>query len=143
MAEDFKPQIQDLCKKLNIDLCYLFGSRADGTAYPGSDIDLAVAFKDYDEEKYGLSTEISVQQEFEEALQPFRVDLLLIQRAPVYLRFSIINGVVLYSSDENFRTDLEESIVRDYLDFKPFLDAYYREMSESIASGKGEPGRGK
>lgn len=140
MLERFIPKIIDLCKKLNIDVCYLFGSQADGTAHPGSDIDLAVAFKDYNEKKYNLSTEISIQQEFEEILQPCKVDLLLIQRVPVNLRFQMINGIVLFCSDDDFRTDLEEDTVRDYLDFKPFLDAYYKEMGERILFEKGKPG---
>ncbi|MCL6610819.1 MAG: nucleotidyltransferase domain-containing protein [Peptococcaceae bacterium] len=140
MENHIKQRIVQLCQNLGIDVCYLFGSRADGTACSGSDIDLAVAFKDYDGKKYGLSSEISMQQEFEDALRPYQVDLLLIQRAPIILKFKIINGVVLFSSDENFRTDLEEAIVRDYLDFKPFLDAYYREMAESFILGK-EDGR--
>ncbi|KJS18504.1 MAG: hypothetical protein VR69_00540 [Peptococcaceae bacterium BRH_c4b] len=86
--------------------------------------------------KHDLSMEINTQLAFEEKLRPFSVDLLFIQRMPVNLKFNIINGIVIYSRDEEFRTDLEENIVRDYLDFKPVLEAYYREMAESILSGE-------
>ena len=41
--EKIKPVLQ----KYGVDVAYLFGSRADGTAYADSDYDFAVLFKSY------------------------------------------------------------------------------------------------
>lgn len=74
--------------------------------------------------------------ELEEALSPIEVDLVLLNRAPIVLRYEVISqGTVLYCEDDDFRTDFEDIVLRDYLDFKPFLDQYDREVMEAIEGG--------
>lgn len=74
--------------------------------------------------------------ELEEALSPIEVDLVLLNRAPIVLRYEVISqGTFLYCEDDDFRTDFEDIVLRDYLDFKPFLDQYDREVMEAIEGG--------
>lgn len=74
--------------------------------------------------------------ELEEALSLIEVDLVLLNRAPIVLRYEVISqGIVLYCEDDDFRTDFEDIVLRDYLDFKPFLDQYDREVMEAIEGG--------
>lgn len=136
--------IQSLCQKLSpvfesygVSCCYLFGSRAGENYYHDSDIDLAVVFENYSPEKHNLNLEIEMQDTVSEILAPLEVDLLFLQKAPIYLRFTVIkNGKVIYCSNEDFRTDFEDITIRDYLDFKPVLDMYYREMAEELIEKK-------
>lgn len=116
-----------------VTYCYLFGSRAGEDYYQDSDLDLAVVFDSYSPEKHNLDLEIELQDTVSEILAPLEVDLLFLQKAPIYLKFTVIkNGKIIYCSNEEFRTDFEDMTVRDYLDFKPVLDMYYREMAEEL-----------
>ncbi|MHB1043092.1 MAG: type VII toxin-antitoxin system MntA family adenylyltransferase antitoxin [Eubacteriales bacterium] len=129
MSEKLMPVFQ----KYGVTCCYLFGSRAGQDFYPDSDIDLAVIFDDFSNSKHIMALEIEMHDAAADVLKPLEVDLLFLQKAPVYLKFDVIkNGKVIYSRDEDFRTDFEDITIRDYLDFKPVLDMYYREMAEAI-----------
>lgn len=120
-------------QQYGVTCCYLFGSRTGQDFYPDSDIDLAVIFDTFSIVKHDLALEIETQDAFAEILSPLEVDLLFLQKAPIYLKFDVIkNGKVIYCTDEEFRTDFEDITVRDYLDFKPVLDRYYREMAGTI-----------
>ena len=120
-----------------VSCCYLFGSRAGENYYQDSDMDLAVVFDSYSPEKHNLDLEIEIQDTVSEILAPLEVDLLFLQKAPIYLKFTVIkNGKIIYCSNEDFRTDFEDMTVRDYLDFKPVLDMYYREMAEELMADK-------
>lgn len=141
MAKPQKANLQCLVKivpvlqKYGVDVAYLFGSRADGTAYADSDYDLAFLFKAYNHQHHNIALAASIQLELEERLKA-PVDVVFLQRVPVALGFEIINkGIVFYSGDEDFRTDLEDRIMRDYLDFKTEIHIYEREVEEAIREG--------
>jgi len=62
-----------------------------------------------------------------------QVDLVFLQSASVFMRYEIITtGRVIHCIDEAFRTDFEDIVYRDYLDFKPFMDQFYKEEAEAI-----------
>lgn len=134
--ELLRERLRPVFARFGVSCCYFFGSRAGKDYYPTSDLDLAVLFAPRSPEA-DLEAEIALAQAVSEALAPLglKVDLVSLQRAPIYLKFAAVStGKVIYCTDEEFRTDFEEAVVRDYLDFKPFLDAYYREMVEDLLS---------
>ncbi|MGB9804957.1 type VII toxin-antitoxin system MntA family adenylyltransferase antitoxin [Desulfofundulus sp.] len=132
LREKLKPVFENF----GVTCCYLFGSRAGQDYYGDSDIDLAVIFADYSPDIHNLDLEIQLQNAVAENLAPLEVDLLFLQKAPVYLKFNVIKtGKVVYCINDEFRTDFEDITIRDYLDFKPFLEMYYREMAEDLLSG--------
>lgn len=136
--EILREKLMPIFQRYGVTCCYLFGSRAGHDFYPDSDIDLAVIFKNFSTTRHDLAMEIEIQDAFTEILVPMEIDLMFLQKAPVYLKFNVIkNGKVIFSSDEEFRTDFEDVTVRDYLDFKPVLDLYYREMAEAILEKNG------
>lgn len=138
-TEVLRKKLTPILKGFGVTLCYLFGSRAGQDHYRESDIDLGVAFANYSPAVHNLEKEIELQSALSEALAPMEVDLLFLQKAPIYLKFEVIStGKVIYCADEEFRTDFEDVTVRDYLDFKPFLDLYYREMIEDLLAGRHE-----
>lgn len=133
LKQEIAASIVPVLQEYGVMSCYLFGSRATGEQHPGSDVDLAVLFADFPPQGNLLQLEIELQEKLQEVLQPLEVDLVLLQKVPLDLRFTIIRqGQVLYSVNEELRTDFEDVTIRDYLDFKPFLQTYYREMAESI-----------
>lgn len=128
-----REKLMPVFQQYEVTCCYLFGSRAGQDFYPDSDIDLAVIFADFSNTKHNLALEIEMKESFAEIIEPLDVDLLFLQKAPIYLKFSVIkNGKIIYCVDEELRTDFEDITVRNYLDFKPVLDTYYREMAEAI-----------
>ncbi len=112
MARDLNTTLQRLeitfpiLRRYTVDVAYLFGSRADGSAYPGSDYDLAFLFKDFNPQRHNITMAIAIQLELEEKFKA-PVDIVFLQKAPVVLAFEVISkGIVFYSTDEDFRTDI-------------------------------------
>jgi len=114
---------------------YLFGSQADGTAYPESDYDFGVLL----EHPPALENIALIMQDISDALSDILnkdVDIVILNTTNIELRFSIISrGKLVFDTDYDKRTDFEDIAIRDYLDFKPFLDAYYREVKEAVKEG--------
>ncbi|MCF8012174.1 MAG: nucleotidyltransferase domain-containing protein [Clostridiales bacterium] len=128
--------LSPVLQKYKVNTIYLFGSRSEGTSYTTSDYDFAFLFKNFNQKKHNHSLAVNIQMKIEEILAPVPVDVVFLQNTPVELRFQIIKyGKIMYCSDENFRTDFEDITIRDYLDFKPFIDEYRRELEESIREG--------
>lgn len=114
---------------------YLFGSRVDGTANPSSDYDIGVLLNQTPRYEnialiiQDLSNSLSAKLTKD-------VDIVILNTVNIELRFQIINqGRVIYCTDDDGRTDFEEKVIRDYLDFKPFIDQYYREVDEAVKEG--------
>ncbi len=61
---------------------------------------------------------------------------MFLQGASILMRFEVVaTGKVVYCTNDAFRTDFEDIAYRDYLDFKPFMDQYYRDEAEAVKSG--------
>lgn len=134
--KSLKNMLLPIFKQYGVHTAYLFGSRATGNAYEDSDYDIGCLFKKYDPKHHNIDFIVALQMELEEALAPMAVDLLLLDSAPIVLRYEVISGgIVLFCEGDDFRTDFEDMVLRDYLDFKPFLDQYDREVLEAIQGG--------
>ncbi|MEW6229811.1 MAG: nucleotidyltransferase domain-containing protein [Bacillota bacterium] len=108
---------------------YLFGSQATGETRPDSDIDLAVLLPK-GEELTALERLDMIDQLQE--IAGCGVDLVVVNAARLPLQFEIIRtGRVLYESSFDARTDVEDIIVRDYLDLQPMYEQNFREISEA------------
>jgi hypothetical protein len=116
-----------------ITLAYLFGSRARGTSGPLSDFDVAVL----------LTPEASRERASGELvdglvrlLKSERVDLILLDRAPIPLRYQIVrDGKLLFSDDEKARERLVTETVMRYLDFQPIRDRAFRVARAAVLEG--------
>ena len=108
---------------------YAFGSQVAGAARPDSDLDLAVLLHP------GRRLPIDQKMDLTERLGAVfgrDVDLVILSEARLPLRFEIIrSGRVLYELSFEERVSAEEVIVRDYLDFEPFLRQSAREILEA------------
>lgn len=108
---------------------YLFGSQATGETRPDSDIDLAVLLPK------GQELPALERLDMIDRLQEIAgcgVDLVVVNAVRLPLQFEIIRtGRVLYESSFDARTDVEDIIVRDYLDLQPMYEQNFREISEA------------
>lgn len=118
----------DKLKELNVGLVYLFGSEADGTAGPLSDVDIGVVFTD---PKIARGNTLEIYNELYNILTDhfdmsnFRnMDIVFLERASLELNFDVIaHGIPLFEISQDFRMNFEERIATLYRDFLPILKA--------------------
>jgi len=124
-----------LLDKHQVIAAYFFGSRAEGTASEDSDFDFAILVDD----SYSREEDNTLIMELTEEMQALlgkEVDLVVLNRASIEFRFLIIkHGRLIFSAGEEKRTDFEDVVIRDYLDFKPVLELYRKEAREAIKEG--------
>ncbi len=124
-----------LLGKYQVIATYFFGSRAEGTASEDSDYDFAILTDNSYPQDDGNSLIMELKEEMQ-ALLGKEVDLVLLNRASIEFRFLVIKyGRLIFSANEDKRTDFEDIVIRDYLDFKPVLDLYRKEVREAIKEG--------
>lgn len=125
-------QIRRIGKKYQLELIYLFGSRALEKNSKLSDVDIAVLLKK--EKPDGLRELIlNLIFDFSHIFSPYKVDLLILNEAPLALQNNVIlEGKCLYYSDKEIKFNYEERIIKLYLDFKRYESEYYEEMHKTI-----------
>ncbi|CAN5641482.1 hypothetical protein BH24ACT13_BH24ACT13_14450 [soil metagenome] len=102
---------------------YAHGSRNDGTARPDSDLDVAAWFGRRDAP---ASWEVDV---------PSAVDLLVLDRAPLYLAGRIaMSGRLLFDDDPSARVRWEADTRTMYLDELPYIEQMACEYLEALAA---------
>jgi len=104
-----------------ICLVYLFGSRIEGHLGPMSDYDLGVLI---DRGADAGQVHARLTHELVRALQTDRVDVVVLNRAPIELAYAIIaQGKVLYQRDAAARVEYEAQVLSRYGDYLPVLRA--------------------
>lgn len=112
-------------------LAYLFGSYAREKARETSDIDVAVLLEpDVKGEKlYDVYRDLFLS--ICEALGTERFDLVLLNRAPLSLRFEIVSqGKLIYARDEETLNSFKIDVIRKYQDtayLRTVQDQYLKE----------------
>ncbi len=102
---------------------YLFGSLAQESTNPLSDVDLAYLGTDSE-------TEEQLYDPLYEALQRLlgegNFDLMPLRRAPLHLQFHVaMEGCLVFARDPIAVEDFSARAIVRYLDFKPYRDAYF------------------
>lgn len=117
----------------NIVFAYLFGSLAKNNKRYGSDMDIAVYFKnDPDLNEIG-----KLNLNLEEKLN-FKIDLVQLNKLDInnpVLSYSIINeGILLVNNNINLLNEFKKSVLLQYFDFKPVNDLINRSFKSRIAN---------
>ncbi len=116
--------ISILKKRSEIVFAYLFGSFID--SFPFRDIDLGVYLKNISKRKvfdYQLKLGIDIESKIK-----IPVDVKIINFAPLYFQYQILQGKLLFTKDEELWADFLDLTVRKYLDFKPLRDEFFKEF---------------
>jgi hypothetical protein len=110
---------------------YLFGSAARGEDRPGSDVDVAVLFRD-DPPRTLAGLHLDLADRLTGALGGRRVDLVVLNRAPVDLVHRVLrDGVLLLERDRSARIRFEVRARNEYFDLLPHLERYRRGRDEA------------
>lgn len=132
------PSLVDaLARDRHVEAVWLFGSRARNEADALSDVDLAVlASGDLDPpalwDKHLEWTGVAVQ-----ALGTDEVGVQVVNRLPTALRYSILRDArLLWARAPEIAADFTGRTVKEYLDLKPYLDRYDRDLFRQAATGR-------
>lgn len=117
-----------------IQAVYLFGSYATGETHPWSDLDLAIVPRcaALHEQRLAILTDL-VRAGYE------RVDLVFLDTDELVLRYEAVrHNRVIYQTEDFERGTFYSKVVREYLDFLPYLkvqrEAYKRRILDDQSS---------
>ena len=125
-------QLEDYFKKAeDIIAVYLFGSYASGSQTELSDIDFAILFnKDVDTD---LMREMEIMAQISLIIKKEDVDLVNLNKAPIYLQHEIIKtGELIFEREQDKLSDFIYYVLTYYYDEKIRLDKYYREYEKAL-----------
>lgn len=123
-----------------IAAAWVFGSVAQGTAGPQSDLDVAVLLRGNEETDamslYALSADL-------ERYSPSgRVDLVVLGPQGSVFRHRVLStGRLVYDGDPESRFDFEDRTIREYLDWKPTHDIAMRSTFAGLRDRFARAGR--
>ncbi|MCS6844020.1 MAG: nucleotidyltransferase domain-containing protein [Caldilineales bacterium] len=124
---DLQQQIAAMAgQQAQVRLVYLFGSQVSGTTGPLSDVDLAVLLT---EDAPVAQCRAHLEHLFSTALDGQRVDLVILNRAPIELAYAVIaQGKLLYQCSLAERVEYEATVMSLYGDYLPFLEAQRQDI---------------
>jgi len=122
-----------LNKQKHVKLAYLFGSVAEGKEGKLSDVDIAVFLDESLSKKERFDLQLKLISGLMSILKTDRIDLIVMNDAPLLLKYNIIkHGKILKDSIET-RVKVESRILSDYLDMKYYIDRHTDLAIERIA----------
>lgn len=123
-------------KKEYVELAYLFGSTAEGTEGPLSDIDIGVYLSSKLTKGERIEKRLELMGELSTLLKNDHVDLLVMNDAAPVTNFEGPN-VPLFVRNEDLKLDVEQYIMSRYLDRKYHEDFLNRELLKRIREKRG------
>ena len=115
----------------DIAAVYLFGSMTTGKVHQESDLDLAIVEKNKAiwDKKLDILADL-VREGFD------HVDLIFLGKADIVLQYEAVKmNIVIYKRSDFDRGELYSRIVREYLDFYPYLEVQRKAYKERILRG--------
>lgn len=124
--------IKKIALKYDLQLIYLFGSKATGRDTKVSDIDIAVLLNN--REAYNLKNLIlDLIFDFSRVFCSDKIDLVILNKASLAVQYNVISdGKILYELNPEIRYNYEVNLISLYLDFKRYEDEYYEAMHKHI-----------
>jgi hypothetical protein len=118
MKREIREQVEKFLEKQDaVVLSYLFGSVAQQRAGKLSDVDLAVYLDETLNSYEKFDLELELLSDLGDIIGTDRVDLVVMNDAPISLNFEVINANhPLFIRDKDLKVDFEHYIMSRYLD---------------------------
>lgn len=137
-------KIEQICKRYNISLCYIFGSQKEkGLAImegkevniidPESDIDFAVQFVSPPQNP--LETYAYLSLDLQDIASPFKADILFLHEVDHLIQLEVIKGINIYCINEVIREDYEEKVMMFASDELEIFKLNEKDLFEAIDNG--------
>lgn len=119
--------------KSEIVCVLLFGSLARGQVGPLSDVDIAVLFEHDISQSRLAELENELYKIISGIIGTDELDLVTMNQAPLRIRYNILHErKILLCNDSEVFADFYFNTVREYLDFKPFMDEFNNEFLRKV-----------
>ena len=129
-----KPDLIDMLREFMaaeklVQFSYLFGSVARQTAGPLSDIDIAV----YVDARVNIfKRRLTLMEALAKKIGSERFDLVVLNVAPVVLKYEVIKNGIVLKEDRPRRVVFESRVLREYLDSAHMRAIQYQYLKESL-----------
>ena len=133
IAEQDKRLLEFLNGQGYIKLAYLFGSVAEGKKGKLSDVDIAVFLDESLNKKEIINLQLKGISGLTSILKTDRVDLSVMNNAPLLLKYNIIRYGKILKDDKETKIKVESGILSDYLDMKYYIDRHTNLAIKRIA----------
>jgi len=128
--------VERLARDDRVEVVWLFGSRARNEADALSDVDLAVLARADQDGSALWDAEIEWTALAADTLGTDEVAVQAVNRLPVALRCGILRDArPLWSRSPEAPVDYWARTLKEYLDLKPYLDRYDRDLLRQAATG--------
>src|SRR3972149_11435716 len=119
--------------KDSVILAYLFGSTVRGDAGRLSDVDIGVLMDENLSKIDRFDLELKLMGEIAILIRKNKIDLIILNEAPLLLAYNIIKSGIILKSDETKRVKFETKILSMYLDEKYYIKRHTEETLKRIA----------
>jgi len=119
--------------KDSVILAYLFGSTVRGDAGRLSDVDVGVLVDENLSKKESFELELKLMCEIAVLINKKKIDLVVLNEAPLLLAYNIIKDGIILKSSETERVRFETKILSMYLDEKYYIKRHTEETLKRIA----------
>lgn len=134
LSEQYNRLADFFSKQEHVRLAYLFGSVAKGKAGKLSDIDIAVLLDESLNKKQRFDLQLELISDISELLKTDNIDLVVINEAPLSLKFEIIKAnYPLFVRDRMEKIDFEQMVMSRYLDRRYYEKRASSEFLEKVA----------
>lgn len=136
-------RLNKLFKKYEVILAYLFGSQKDSglkylkeqevTIEETSDLDIGILLKKLPVNMYRFYG--NLYYDLSSVFEPFNIDIVFLDEVNSLLKFEIIKGHNIYTSDEKFADEYEENIVKFASDLSFKRKMFEKDFLEALRNG--------
>lgn len=116
-----------------VKFAYLFGSVANCTQGVLSDVDLAVCL---DGRRDLFNCRLLLQDALAKSLHHERFDLVVLNNAPLVLKYEVVKNGIVLKEDRPRRIMFETAVLQEYLDTGYLRSVHYRSMREQLREGR-------
>lgn len=129
MAKTDSSLLEKVLRKQKVIFAYLFGSQVGGEIGALSDVDIAVYLDEKLSRHDYFDLKLKILGDLTDLLKTDNIDIAILNEAPPLLAQRILKeGRLIFSSNEKKRLTFETKAVLRYLDWKPYLKKYTKEV---------------
>ena len=129
----FRKIVEFFEKKEKVRLAYLFGSTSRGDKGKLGDFDLGVLLDESLRKYERFQFQLKLLDDLVSILKTDKVDLIIMNDAPLSLNYNIIKDGILLKDDEEKRIKFEKNLMSEYLDRKYYIDRHAKIAINRIA----------
>lgn len=131
-----KVDLSRVFREKRVKVAYLFGSQAEGSAGPLSDVDIGVLFAEDLSPRERFCRRLRLIGDLIGLFRSNRVEVVALNEAPPALRFNVIRrGKILYNEDEALRVRFEARTLAEFFDTEPLRRLYRERLFEAVEAG--------